>query len=222
LRTRLCRSLQTKKTVISDGVASPDLSFQTTEVTPTPLKHSFRFHFFVVVAALQTRYYADPDFAAVPVDGLLSKAYAAARRTLIDPNHAAQTVAAGDPTPFVGTAGAGGGGGGGAGALADDEAPKRSPRAWSSLRGASREPLESKYGGDTVYLTVADSDGMMVSLIQSLYNGFGSGLVAPGTGFCLQDRGALFAVEPDHANVYAPKKRPFHTIMPGFVLKNDR
>jgi gamma-glutamyltranspeptidase len=181
---------------------------------------------------------------------LLSKAYAAARRTLIDPNHAAQTVAAGDPTPFVGTAGAGVGadavgaanaagagagaaaggrgagaaaGGRGAGALADDEAPTRSPRAWSSLRGgSSREPLESKYGGDTVYLTVADSDGMMVSLIQSLYNGFGSGLVAPGTGFCLQDRGALFAVEPGHANVYAPNKRPFHTIMPGFVLKNDR
>jgi len=51
-----------------------------------------------------------------------------------------------------------------------------------------------RYGGDTVYLTVADQAGNMVSLIQSLYNGFGSGLVAPGTGFCLQDRGALFAV----------------------------
>ena len=58
-----------------------------------------------------------------------------------------------------------------------------------------------------------------VSLIQSLYNGFGSGLVVPGTGFALQDRGALFAVEAGHANVYAPGKRPFHTIMPGMAFK---
>ena len=60
----------------------------------------------------------------------------------------------------------------------------------------------------------------MVSLIQSLYNGFGSGMVVPGLGFPLQDRGALFAVEEGHANVYQPLKRPYHTIMPGFVTKN--
>ncbi|MEO1172599.1 MAG: gamma-glutamyltransferase, partial [Myxococcota bacterium] len=68
--------------------------------------------------------------------------------------------------------------------------------------------------GDTTYLTVADKDGMMVSLIQSNYRGMGSGLVPDGLGFMLQDRGELFALEDGHANVYEPGKRPFHTIMP--------
>ncbi|HAH08604.1 MAG TPA: gamma-glutamyltransferase, partial [Alphaproteobacteria bacterium] len=62
---------------------------------------------------------------------------------------------------------------------------------------------------DTTYLTVADKDGMMVSLIQSNYRGMGSGLVADGLGFMFQDRGELFALDPAHANVYAPGKRPF-------------
>ncbi len=74
--------------------------------------------------------------------------------------------------------------------------------------------------GDTTYLTVADKDGMMVSLIQSNYVGMGSGLVPDGLGFMLQDRGALYSMEPGHANVYAPNKRPFHTIIPAFVMKD--
>jgi gamma-glutamyltranspeptidase/glutathione hydrolase len=74
--------------------------------------------------------------------------------------------------------------------------------------------------GDTIYLTVADSNGMMVSLIQSNYLGMGSGLVPDGLGFVFQDRGALFNMQPDHPNVYAPGKRPFHTIIPAFVLKD--
>ncbi|MAG55699.1 MAG: gamma-glutamyltransferase [Planctomycetes bacterium] len=75
--------------------------------------------------------------------------------------------------------------------------------------------------GDTIYLTVADRDGMMVSLIQSNYVGMGSGLVPDGLGFALQDRGGLFTLEKDHANVYAPGKRPFHTIIPAFATKDD-
>jgi gamma-glutamyltranspeptidase/glutathione hydrolase len=77
-------------------------------------------------------------------------------------------------------------------------------------------------GGDTTYLTVADKDGMMVSLIQSNYRGMGSGLVADHTGFMFQDRGELFALDPAAANVYAPGKRPFHTIIPGFVTKDGQ
>lgn len=74
--------------------------------------------------------------------------------------------------------------------------------------------------GDTTYLTVADKDGMMVSLIQSNYRGMGSGLVPDGLGFMLQDRGELFSLDPNHPNVYAPGKRPFHTIIPAFVMKD--
>lgn len=75
--------------------------------------------------------------------------------------------------------------------------------------------------GDTTYLTVADSDGMMVSLIQSNYRGMGSGLVPDGLGFMLQNRGQLFSLEDGHPNVYAPGKRPFHTIIPAMVTRGD-
>ncbi len=71
--------------------------------------------------------------------------------------------------------------------------------------------------GDTIYLTVADKDRNIVSLIQSNYRGFGSGMCPTGLGFCLQDRGELFNLEEGHLNSYAPGKRPFHTIIPAFV-----
>ncbi len=74
--------------------------------------------------------------------------------------------------------------------------------------------------GDTTYLTVADSNGMMVSLIQSNYRGMGSGLVPDGLGFMLQDRGELFAMDEGHPNVYMPSRRPFHTIIPAMVTRD--
>ncbi len=74
--------------------------------------------------------------------------------------------------------------------------------------------------GDTIYLTTADSEGNMVSLIQSNYRGMGSGMVPEGLGFMLQDRGELFSLDENHYNVYAPKKRPFHTIIPAFITKD--
>ncbi len=76
--------------------------------------------------------------------------------------------------------------------------------------------------GDTIYLCAADDEGNMVSLIQSNYRGMGSGIVVPGLGFMFQDRGELFSMQPGHANVYAPGKRPFHTIIPGFVMKDGK
>lgn len=78
------------------------------------------------------------------------------------------------------------------------------------------------FSGDTIYLTTADKDGMMVSLIQSNYRGMGSGLVADHLGFMFQNRGELFSLDASAANVYAPGKRPFHTIIPGFVLKDGQ
>jgi gamma-glutamyltranspeptidase/glutathione hydrolase len=76
--------------------------------------------------------------------------------------------------------------------------------------------------GDTVYLCVVDKDRNCVSLIQSNYNGFGSGLVAGDLGFALQNRGCLFALDAAHANRLEPHKRPFHTIIPSLVTKDDK
>lgn len=81
--------------------------------------------------------------------------------------------------------------------------------------------------GDTIYMTVADADGMMVSLIQSNYRGMGSGMAPPGLGFIFQDRGEQFVLrhsgqEPDHPNLFAPGKRPFHTIIPAFATKGGK
>jgi gamma-glutamyltranspeptidase/glutathione hydrolase len=76
--------------------------------------------------------------------------------------------------------------------------------------------------GDTIYMCTADDEGNMVSLIQSNYRGMGSGMVVPGLGFMFQDRGELFSMQAGHANVYAPGKRPFHTIIPGFVMKDGK
>jgi gamma-glutamyltranspeptidase / glutathione hydrolase len=75
--------------------------------------------------------------------------------------------------------------------------------------------------GDTTYLSVVDAEGNMVSLIQSNYSGFGSGIVAPGTGFALQNRGALFTLDSSSPNALAGHKRPLHTIIPGFMARGD-
>jgi gamma-glutamyltranspeptidase/glutathione hydrolase len=123
----------------------------------------------------RARYYADMDFADVPVGPLISKEYAAERRKLIDPHRSAKSYAPGDPR------------------------------------------LEA---GDTIYLTVADQQGNMVSLIQSNFRGMGSGMTPGDLGFVLQDRGELFSLDPAHANALEPGKRPFHTIVPAFVMKD--
>jgi gamma-glutamyltranspeptidase/glutathione hydrolase len=150
----------------------------------------------------RAKYYADPDFAtSVPGDiaWLTSKEYAAQRRKLIDMNRAAQTVEPGEPPPSSGTHG-----------------------VPSYPIPATAQEQDTPHAGDTMYLTVADNEGNMISLIQSNYEGFGSGLVIPELGFGLQDRGSLFTMKKGHNNVYAPGKRPFHTIIPAFVTKDDR
>ena len=129
----------------------------------------------------RARLYADPDVAAAPVRGLVSKRYAAARRKRIDLRRAALSHPPGEP-----------------------------------------EALEVLEIGDTVCLATGDGDGNMVSLLQSNFRGMGSGIVPEGLGFSLQNRGELFALTPDHANVYAPGKRPFHTIIPAFVTRGGR
>lgn len=78
------------------------------------------------------------------------------------------------------------------------------------------------YEGDTIYMTTADKDGNMVSLIQSNYRGMGSGVVVPGLGFVFQDRGQLFSMDKNHANVYEPGKRAFNTIIPAFITKDNK
>ncbi len=86
---------------------------------------------------------------------------------------------------------------------------------------ADLKPLAGLPGADTIYMSAVDADGNIVSLIQSNYQGFGSGVVPPGTGFMLQNRGALFTLERNHANTLAPRKRPLHTIIPAFMQKDD-
>lgn len=139
-------------------------------------------HLFVEAKKLafedRARLYADPAFARVPVERLISKEYAAERSRLMNAERAALSHPPGLPH-------------------AVDE-------------------------GDTIYLTVADSDRNMVSLIQSNYRGFGSGVCPSGLGFCLQDRGEMFDLQAGRMNSYAPGKRPFHTIIPAFVTKDGR
>ena len=89
-------------------------------------------------------------------------------------------------------------------------------------RAARSYPSGKLKHGDTIYLTVADKDGNMVSLIQSNYLGIGSGMTPTGLGFVLQDRGNLFSLDKNHMNVYEPGKRPFHTIIPAFVTKEGK
>lgn len=130
-----------------------------------------------LVYADRARYYADPQFARVPVAELIGKPYAEQRRKLIDMQRARVGVPPGDPR-----------------------------------LGAA----------ETAYLCVVDKDRNCVSLIQSNYFGFGSGLVPGELGFAVQNRGTLFSLDPQHANRLEPGKRPFHTIIPGFVTKQGK
>jgi len=102
--------------------------------------------------------------------------------------------------------------------LADDYLASRA-RAIDRARAKDHPAGEPRAGG-TVYLTTADENGMMVSYIQSNYMGFGSGIVVPGTGISMQNRGHGFSLEPGHPNEVGPGKRPFQTIIPGFLTKD--
>ena len=131
----------------------------------------------------RARWYADPAFQPAPVDKLISKPYADARRKLISADKVLREVQPGTPAELQ--------------------------------------------EGDTIYLTTADADGMMVSLIQSNYRGMGSGMAPPGLGFILQDRGEMFVLKgcegsTPHPNCYAPGKRPFQTIIPAFITKGGK
>lgn len=97
---------------------------------------------------------------------------------------------------------------------------KRKRSLINKNRAARSYPAGEIEKGNTIYLTVADADGNMVSLIQSNYRGMGSGMTPGDLGFVLQDRGELFSLDADHANCYAPGKRPFHTIIPAFITKD--
>ena len=107
--------------------------------------------------------------------------------------------------------------------LISKEYAKKRMEQIGEYAGSNIKPGMSKLeDSDTIYLTTADSEGNMVSLIQSNYRGMGSGVVVPDLGFVFQDRGELFSMDPDHANVYEPGKRPFHTIIPAFVMKDGK
>ncbi len=135
-------------------------------------------------AADLSKWYADPRFAKVPVDGLLSQQYADQRRKLISNlQQAPKDIQPGNPLPY-------------------------------------QTGVYPSGSGDTTDFETADANGMMVSMIESNYAGMGSGEVAPGLGFMFQDRGALYSLDPHSANVYTPRKRPFHTIIPAFVMKD--
>lgn len=97
-------------------------------------------------------------------------------------------------------------------------------RAAASIgaQAAPAPPMRLPVNPDTVYLTAADASGMMVSYIQSNFLAFGSGIVIPGTGIAMQNRGSGFVLEPGHPNCVGPSKRPFHTIIPGFVTREGR
>src|SRR5215471_8042867 len=93
-------------------------------------------------------------------------------------------------------------------------------KAACNIEPARLEGYTNSTAQDTIYLSAIDKDGNIVSLIQSNYSDFGSGVVAPGTGFILHNRGALFTLEPNHPNSLAPHKRPLHTIIPAFMEKD--
>lgn len=103
--------------------------------------------------------------------------------------------------------------------LSKDYAAER--RRLVGRKALAPEPGKPLRGG-TAYLCTADADGMMVSLIESVYHSFGSGIVVPGTGIALQNRGACFTRQPGHPNELAPGKRPYHTIIPGFLTRDGQ
>ena len=103
--------------------------------------------------------------------------------------------------------------------LLDDGSLKRAAQKIGE-RATPMPPVALPTSRDTVYLTAADAGGMMVSMIQSNYEGFGSGIVVPGTGIAMQNRGCGFVLEPGHPNRVGPGKRPYHTIIPGFVTRD--
>jgi gamma-glutamyltranspeptidase/glutathione hydrolase len=135
---------------------------------------------------------------------LISKEYATSRRKEIDPAQAAQTYAPAAP--------------GRSGASVSPAPRNLANKAWSE----QEENLTGQDRGDTIYLTVADNQGNFVSLIQSLYSDFGSGIVAGDTGVVLHNRGALFTLRPGHPNQIGPHKRPLHTLIPAFVMKDGK
>jgi len=105
--------------------------------------------------------------------------------------------------------------------ISDEYAAKRRELINSDRAARTYDPGDIEQG-NTIYLTVADEQGNMVSLIQSNYRGMGSGMCPPGLGFILQDRGEMFSLEEGHHNVYEPGKRPFHTIIPAFITKEGQ
>lgn len=98
----------------------------------------------------------------------------------------------------------------------------RTRAAEIDMKCANTKPHALGASPDTVYLTTADASGMMVSMIQSNYRGFGAGIVIPGTGISMQNRGSGFVLEEGHPNQVGPAKRPYHTIIPGFVTRNEQ
>jgi gamma-glutamyltranspeptidase/glutathione hydrolase len=166
----------------------------------------------------RAKFYADPEFATIPLAQLISKQYAAERRKLIDPNHAAKTVAPGNPNAAQSSKARDTSISGLVAKIENGQDVRWPHRVRDGLASDARVTDD----GDTIYMCTADDEGNMVSLIQSNYRGMGSGVVVPGLGFMFQDRGELFSMEQGHANVYAPGKRPFHTIIPGFVMKDGK
>ena len=106
--------------------------------------------------------------------------------------------------------------------FADDFVAQRRAQLDAAKIATDRvDPGPAATRSETIYLTAADKDGNMISFINSLYDEFGSGVVVPGTGFALEDRGAGFTLQPGMANTVAPGKRPFHTLIPAFVTKDN-